>query len=306
MHGYLSEEGKWAEAVAARLRLLQVGAFSETDQRRKQFLTEELQAAIQEVPDARRKDYLRELSDRFPAWEAAAAAPAAPPRTPAPDTPQSVLAAIGRLSAEQRAELVAELRSQGVVPADRQAPTSVDLPRDLQRKLVAMAERDLNLDRAVALMVVLADAFLNLERTVWRTWERVNPKSNVRREAVNTGDARLTINRFLKGDAACGTEQLSDCVNLRIGLSAALLAAVGGASGSFSRRYIERLAPENIEDAVAMQKSGWGNKKALCWDKYLELAQTYLSQEAMEKEIRDVLAELSNEFLNLRTSNPAG
>jgi hypothetical protein len=70
-----------------------------------------------------------------------------------------------------------------------------------------------------------------------------------------------------------------------------LLAALLAAGKEFGRQYVERFSPTAIEDVVKGEgKLGFfGNEKALCWDKYRDLARDFSTPEVIDRRIKDCM-----------------
>ena len=115
-------ETRWAEAIAAQLRLVLSTTADDTVENRRTYIEEEIRHGLETVPTAQRDQCLAELSDKFPTWEGNTA----PVASAAPDLPgtiDEIMSALERaassLTPEKKSAVIARLVKLGLT---EQAP----------------------------------------------------------------------------------------------------------------------------------------------------------------------------------------
>src|SRR5436190_20364451 len=93
MESYLTEEAIWANGLASRLRLIQANFADDQPPARQNYLFEEIERGLKGVIASKRKDYLKALGEKFPAWQGTSTpSPTADNRQAAqPETPETLL-----------------------------------------------------------------------------------------------------------------------------------------------------------------------------------------------------------------------
>src|SRR5688572_12343863 len=167
MDSHLTEEALWASGLASRLKLLQANFADDAPATRQTYLTEEIDRAIKNVVPAKRKIYLQALAERFPAWQAAQAAPVAPtPAVTPSESPSELLArfiqVMSSLSPDAKTDFVRQLQEAGLVPRDNGGGAFLELAPDAQKKVGLPPNVPINVERAVKLLVVESEALLAL------------------------------------------------------------------------------------------------------------------------------------------------
>ncbi|MSU57595.1 MAG: hypothetical protein EXS35_05350 [Pedosphaera sp.] len=289
------EEYASLEQWAARLRLIQTDAATLSAEKRREYLGEEMERNLKNTPPANRKRYLQAMLQRFPvagqvATSASAPIPVlAPAAAPAPSSPRDLLdrflEAAAQLPEETRNEFSKRLYDAGLVWVDRDSLV-IDVSDELRKTLGITPTDQVRLSRVVEMAIVLADIFARLDQTAMTAMRDLSPKSSLLRRSQ---DFRAAAARFLVTDS----DPLEPQVKAIAGLLGGLIAAILGGGRDFGRDLVERLSPGAIEMVVTDEgKSGkfFGkNKKELCWEKYLELAEDFATADHVDRKIKDCL-----------------
>ena len=277
----------WANGLAARLRLIQANFSDDAPAARQGYLIEEIERALKDINPSRRKAHLAALTERFPAWEAAAHAPVATPAG-TPETPEELLARFievaGALPPDQKAVFKRKLLDAGLVEV-QQGPSSLDLPEEIRKKLGLPAGKPLHLERAAKMLAGLADVTLALDQLAWALWKQLAPRSMIRKEA----DFAKLAGPYLAGDPEVSTQQVAAPLEKTRKLIASLLGAVGRAGSTFAKKHVGRFAPDVIEDWAKMEKRTFEALEAACWRKYVQHAKEHGTEPAIENEIQEAI-----------------
>lgn len=293
------QEGTWIHEVAGRLRLIQSDTAQVEPGKRAEFLQEEVERSLKTVPPANRKRFIEALLTRFPVAgkvvssfsPVPAAATPVPVAAPAPvvespaETLERFLAAVPKLSEEQRGELVQRLLGSELLRAYRSALV-LETSEESQRALGLLTGQQPRLERIMQLTVLLLDVFARLDQTALKTLEALAPRSSLlkRNESV-----RKVAARFLVGEVETVEPQLREA----FGLLAALLVAPLTGGRAFGQPYVERFSPAAIEDVVTAEGGGGvfgGNKKERCWIRYCDLARDFATADLVDRKIKECLA----------------
>jgi hypothetical protein len=297
MESHLSEEALWASGVASRLRLIQANFADDPSSVRQGYIIEEIERALKPVSPTRRKVYLDNLAERFPAWEGTRFAPRSDVTVgAAPLTPDELVARLVELaptlSPESRAAFANQLQAVGL-SIKESANAFLELPPELQKKLGLAPGKPLQLERAVKLLVITADLALALDQLAWALWKQLAPKSAIRKEA----ELNKLAGSYLAGDAEVSTAQLAQPVEKTRRLIAGLLGAVGRAGASYAKKYVSRLSPEVIEDWAKMEKKTFESLESACWKKFLQQSKEHASEPAVEHEIQEAIAKAAENLI---------
>jgi hypothetical protein len=287
MESELSEAMTWAAGMAARLKILQADASNLAKGERQGFMKEELERALADVPQPRRRACLQALADHFPAWQVAAVA--SETTTSAPDlkadTPELRLEALLRtadgLTAEQRREFAVKLKAAGFAVVE--SVGSIQPTADLSRALGGDVDR-IDAERAVKLIILNCTLALSLDEMVSKVWRELAPKSPKAKKNV-AGELKTLMRRYLAGDSEVSLTELNKQTEQLRRLTAGLLWAMGGAGRPFSMEFREHLSPDAIESLARMEISMFKSMEQVCWKKYRELFEVYAS----EAKIDDIL-----------------
>jgi len=297
MESYLSEEALWASGLGARLRLLQANFADDPASARQGHIIEEIERALKPVSPTRRKAYLASLAERFPAWEGTRSAARSDVKVgPAPLTADELVARLVELapslSPEARAAFAGQLQAVGLSTKES-ADAFLQLPPELQKKLGLPADKPLQLERAVKLLVITAELALALDQLAWALWKQLAPKSAVRKE---TELNRLAGN-YLAGDAEVSTGQVMQSVEKTRRLIAGLLGAVGRAGSAYAKRYTSRFSPDVILDWAKMEKKWNESIETASWNKFVQQAREHASEPAVEHEIQEAIAKAAENLM---------
>src|ERR1043166_9172787 len=171
----VAEEITWADALAARLKLLQASCVDDTAENRQAFLFEEIERALQPVPPSKKRAHLEALSTRFPTWSKnPTGEKEAAPVPAAEETPEIIfnrfLKTIPALTPEQKLQFEAKLRAAGWAEAPVGALPD-DVHTDLLQKLRLRNDQIIDVGRLGRLSSALADLFMTLDQLAWSVWK---------------------------------------------------------------------------------------------------------------------------------------
>jgi hypothetical protein len=299
MESYLSEEALWASGLAARLKLIQANFADDPSSVRQGYITEEIERALKPVSPTRKKAYLDSLAERFPAWEGIRSSAQSDFKggSGAPLRPEELVASLVQLaptlSPETRTAFAEQLQAVGL-SIKESADAFLELPPELQKKLGLSADKPLQLERAVKLLVITTDLALVLDQLAWALWRQLAPKGAAIRKETDL--ARLA-GPYLAGDAEVSTAQLTQPVEKTRRLIAGLLGAVGRAGSSYAKKYIARLSPEVIEDWAKMERKTFEPLESACWRKFVQQAKEFASEQAIEHEIQEAVAKSAENLI---------
>jgi len=271
---------------------------------RKEYLSEEIERALSSVVPEQRKAFLAELIKQFPSWDAKVEVQLRRDETTERtltdarelQDPNFLVARLIDRSAElgegERKVLVERLKeaglarvSQGAWPEEAEATLRQDL----------RLPNDGNVDptRTLELVGMLADFALRLDQLVWSSWQRIAPRSNIRRDKA----LQQTLKAFLMGDQDVPRGQVAGDLEKLRQLIASLVAAVGQAGRQFASRHLAKFSPVEIEALASMEGGGFlVSKEVKCWRKYTELADT-LNEASIDSEIMDTIANYAENLM---------
>jgi hypothetical protein len=294
MTALTEQESGWINEVATRLRLIQTDTAQLESEKRCEFLQEEVERVFKEVPPANRQRLLEALLVRFPVagkvlgtFSDEPAVPAVPP--PVMESPEKtlerLLAALPKLSEDQRAGLTQKLIESGLIPAKRSS-APLEISEEALRALGVPAGQTPDLERVVQLAGLLLDVVSRLDQTALKTMEVLAPRSPLlkRNESI-----RRSAARFLLGEVTSIDPQARELS----ALLGALLAATLGGGRVFGQQYVERFSPSAIEDVVTAEGGGgmFGrSKKERCWDRYADLARDFATPDLVDRKLKEALA----------------
>ncbi len=289
------EENAQLKGVALRLRELQAAAENEPGERRREILKEELVRRFAEVPAEDRKRCLEMLLAQFAKdGQASDARPTLTPEEqecPADSVkPQTLeqglsefLALAAGVGEEERLALAKRLASAGVSWVDRDQ-WLVEVADDLRQALGLAHGQQPRLGRMVQLTVVLIELLNRLDQMALKTYNELSSRGA---PAARPQDFRQAVASYLTGNSDSLDPQIRSTSALLGGLMAAML----GAGREFGRQYVERFAPSSIEDVVKVEGKAklFRNEKALCWEKYKDLARDYATVDLLDRRFKESL-----------------
>lgn len=306
MTAHLSDEALWAVGLGARLRMLQASFADDDAAARRDYIAEELEREIREIPASRRKAYLEALAERFPGWENATvpADELVPETAPIVDSsPESLVrqltALAGTLSDADRREMAERLQEAGfalTVTLSAAAQETDDIPAELQKKLSLDPNQALDRKRAMRLVAVLIDLVVTMDQVAWNVWKNLAPNSRVRRDPGPSGDLRKVAGPFLVGDPEVSTAQVTQLLDKTRQLIAGLLAAVGATGEAFARQYLTRFSPQSIKEAADAEPGFFIGPEQRCWRKYTQLFND-VSGVTIENEIANAIVKYTEDLI---------
>jgi|SoiMethySBSTD1v2_1073268.scaffolds.fasta_scaffold529240_1 hypothetical protein len=287
---HLSEESVWASRMAARLRLIIASCAEDPAPTRRTYLVEEIERELKQVSPTRRKAYLDSLVERFPSWEGNRSTAVSQVKTGAtPLTPEELVARLVELgptlSPEARTAFAQQLHGAGL-SLKESANAFLDLPPELMKKLGIAQGRQLQLERAVKMLIITAELGLTLDQVAWAIWKQIGTKSAIRKES----DIAKLAGPYLAGDVEVSTTQLNQAVEKTRRLIAALLGAVARAGVAYAKAYSTNLAPDVIEDWAKLEKKWNESVETAAWKKFKQLAAEHASEPAIEHQIQEAIA----------------
>ena len=292
----------WANALAARLRVLQANFADDDSTTRQSYLVEEIERGLKGCSAEKRKRLLDALTARFPSWQDSVpvrVTTTAPPVAPTPEALlNQLLEVIPGLAPTQRADLLDKLKSAGLVTQER-VVVGVEFTPELQKRLGLPEGRAPNAERAAKMLAPLLDMVLTMDQLIWTLWKQLASKSVIRRE-VDLG--KLT-GEFLAGNPEVSNTQVSQGLERTRKMIAGLLGAIGRAGGSYARERARLFDPSAIEADARTEKKWNESLEYACWRKYVQLSQEYGAEPVIEKGIQEAVAKAAE---NLIMGRPTG
>lgn len=306
MASHLNEEALWATALAGRLRLVQANCVEQPPETRQEFLAEEIERALKEVPPSKRKGCLEALGDQFPAWQVAAVAEdtkstkAEVTQVTPEQLIEMLLKVAPQLSPEQKKAFAQKLLDGGLaVTESRSGP--VETPPELQKLLNLPPGSAIEAARGIKLLSELAQFVFSLEPLVWNSWRQIAPRSGIRKEQ----DPKAMSAKYLNGDGEISAQQLKQVLEQTRKLIIGLLMALGGAGRKYAETYLERFSPEAIRSQAEMMKGPlMASKEAKSWTRYIDLHKEFATEQVIEKEIQEAVVKFAEEVMRGRYANP--
>jgi len=303
MESHLSEEARWAAGLASRLRLIQANFADDPSSVRQGYIIEEIERALKPISPTRRKVYLDSLAERFPAWEGVRSASQSDVQVGAtPLTPEELVERLVQLaptlSPEARAAYAGQLQAAGLSVTEP-ANAAVKLSPEVAKKLGLPAEKPLQLERAVKLLVVTLDLTLALDQLAWALWKQLAAaRPTIRKE----GEFNRLAGPYLSGDGEVSTAQLTQLVERTRRLISAMLNAVGRAGPAYAKEYMRYMSPEQIQEWGSMEKGTFEPLEKACWRKFLQQAKEHASEAAIEHEIQEAIVKATETIFQGRVA----
>jgi hypothetical protein len=287
-----------------RLRMVQKDFADRDEPQQKEYLCEELERLLKEVPFGERGAFLQGLLERFPTRQAqvpdSAGAAAPPGKVPwlAADQPMELVGALVErlpsLPDDQRKMVIDRLEE--IVAGSQQA---VEIPAkpttDVRSTLQLPAEAEIYRERFGEMVNLLADFVVKTEQLTATAWSKVAGKSSLRPPK----QTRKLAGQFLSEQGG-NSQELAKDLQLLLQFATAIMAAASRAGEEVARRYWRRLSPEAIRALVDMEQNrlrdSLVSKDVRCWRKYCELTGE-LGAEYIEKEIESAMADCAEAFV---------
>lgn len=287
-----------AGTLATRLRLIQANFADDPASERQGYLQEELERTLKDISPAKRRAVLQELREKFPNWQSSEAAP---PQASAPaiNTPEAALEKFLELSAgltpEARVAFSRKLQTAGFNIVQSGGGALPELSPEALRQLGLGAEQQPTAERALKLLVKLAEVVLALDQLAWRLWKQVAPKSTIRKET----DFVKVIGPYLSGDLDTSTPVVVAPMEKTRRLIASMLGAMGPASSGFAKKHVSRFSPEAIEELARLEKKWNESLEFAAWRKYCELYKERSTEPALEIELQQAVTKAVEDLMRL-------
>jgi hypothetical protein len=270
--------------------------------RQNEYLCEELERLLKEVPFGERGAFLQGLLERFPVQQAPASAGAAIPLAGVPrlalaepmELADALLEQLPSLPEDQRKAVIKRLQEvvAGSPPA---AEPSAKSTLDLRSTLQLPVEVKMHPERFGELAHLLADFVIKTEQLTGTVWGKIAAKSSLRPPK----QAKKLAGQLLSSDGG-SSEELAKDLQLLLQFATAIITAASRAGEEVARRYWRRLSPEALRALVDMEQSRLRDsllsKDVRCWRKYCDLT-TELGAEHIEKEIESAMADYAEAFV---------
>lgn len=287
-----------------RLRAVQKGFAEEGEQQQKEYLCEELEKLLEEIPYGQRKAFLQGLLERFPVWQLQTAADAGtvcPPAETPPPVPvepmlliEALINKLPSLPTEEKEAVLDRLR-EVIPPSPQIAGTPAQSVTSIGATLQLPADTAIDQERFGELANLLAEFVFKVEQLTVAVWSKISGRSTLRPPK----HIKKTAGRFL-GKGGGDTEELVKELRLLLQFATAIMTAASRAGDEVARRYSRKVSPEAIRSLVEMEQSPLdtllSSKEGRCWRKYCELAGE-LGAEYVEKEIESAMADYAEAFV---------
>jgi len=287
-----------------RLRMVQKDFADQEEPQQNEYLCEELERLLKEVPFGERAAFLQGLLERFPVQQAPASESAGAAVPPAGasrlawaqpmELADALLEGLPSLPEDQRKAVIARL--QEVMGASQPAaePSAKSIT-DLRSALQLPAEVTMHPERFGDLAHLLADFAVKTEQLTGTVWGKIAGKSSSRPPK----QAKKLAGQLLS-DEGGSSEELAKNLQLLLQFATAIMTAASRAGEEVARRYWRRLSPEALRALVDMEQSRLRDsllsKDVRCWRKYCELTGE-LGSEYIEKEIESAMADYAEAFV---------
>ncbi|MEM9066111.1 MAG: hypothetical protein AAGB51_11545 [Planctomycetota bacterium] len=294
------------DALAARLRAMQVDLADEPAETRRGYLADEIDAALAALVPEERTAYLEKLKDRFPAWDAVEyRVGGGEGRTePAADDDQLAdpfflverLARVApTLDEAKRRALTDQLSKAGVLVLDSDRPWTEEAEERITQAAPLPEGARIDPTRVADAVASLAAVCHSLDQLGWSTWKQIAPKSAMRRRAP----IRETIGGFLSTDQRASKPQLDEDLERLRKLVAGLVSAISQV-GPVVFQMMESQSPEKIEQLSKLEKRWHEGAETACWRKYQELAGS-LDEASVEARVLEAVSDYAESLIGGQT-----
>ncbi|XAL98987.1 hypothetical protein OT109_15550 [Phycisphaeraceae bacterium D3-23] len=283
-----------AEAIANRVRLIQVDFADEPADKRHAFLADEIERALSDQTPSRRRALLDELIERFPTWNAQMLAKQGEPTDHEDELASSgVHALLDRLielapemSSDDRLTVYVRLEEAGLIAKQHQAGWSLNAEEAALQKLGFSKDGPLDADRVLQLLVEQTQFMSQIARIVRATWQELSPRSAI----LPSAELTPMIEQFITGDADISRSQVGDEMERTRRLTAAMIAAIGRLGQVLSEKLTRELGAAVLEQAARQDKRWHEGVEVAAWRVYKERAEL-LDETELDREIRRLLVE---------------
>ena len=303
MEGSTDKTKQLVAATANRLRMVQADFADQGAEVRREYLSEEVERALSNVVPDQRQAFLSDLMEQFPSWDARVEVQLRGEETTERtqtdarelQDPNFLVARLidraGELGESERKVLVERLKEAGLASISQGA-----WPEEAEaglRQALRLPPEPIDARRALELVGLASDFALRLDQLVWGAWQRIDPRSNIRRDKP----LQQTLKAFLTGDQDVPRGQIAGDLEKLRQLIASLISAVGQAGRQFASRHLAKFSPVEIEALAGLEGGGFlVSKEVKCWRKYVELAEA-LSEAAIENEIMETIANYAENLM---------
>ena len=305
----MENQDEWVSRVAGRLRLLGASMQDEPATHRRDFFSDEIKQALEEIPASERKNYLDVLLSAFPGGEfggkAIAPVEIAGPsisEMPVREIVDELVTRTSSLSADERQDLVSRLEGSGLIAPQQTSSSYEELPEKLAKRLALPAGEKIDSRHAVLVLSKLIGIILDLDQLVWAVWKALSPRSQIRRESQAEGSEVVRkLGRYLTGDTEVPLADVVQPLERSRKLTAGLLGAIGPVGRTFARKFAQRFSPDDIRKDV--RREGGGLLKALetkCWNRY-ELLAKDLTEDQVERDVRETITKYAESLITGKT-----
>jgi hypothetical protein len=287
------------QTLAARLRLVQADAAGLPPEKRREFLAEEIDRNLKDLPKPNRRRCLEELLGQFPVGghvvsaAAPAPAPAAEVRAPEPETMEQLfqrfVAAFRQLPEAHKLIVANGLMEAGIVPAGQGTLPPEPLQR-MRKELGLGAEQAIAADRLAELAAILVESACKADQAAMAALGGILPQSRVPR----TEPLRKTLGRFLTEKQAAvkpparSFEKIFGCI----------IQALLNGPKEFGRIYLQSMSAEKIWEVATVEGGMFQNNYQLAWKRYRDLAAEYATSEQIKKKVYEGMSSAIDQSLS--------
>ena len=275
-------------ARANRLRLVQVDLADEDASVRADYLTAEMERALESVPLNRRPAFLAQLSIRFPAV-GMAGRDQTMAGVPLGDSPElrdpdflidRLLEIVPTLSTAEQDRLVDRLVDRDFVPA----PAATETVAGASGHGGDAQARD-------EMTTILTEFVHNLDTLVGNALRQIAPDLGEGLPERKRGELENAVSRFLaSGEESARAQAQHRLLDLR-GRIAALMAAIPQTGRLFGQRHVAEFSPEEIEAVVRLKgKPFVVSWEVAFWRRYCAMASRDLTEDKIDRDIRKCVA----------------
>ncbi|UCG49921.1 MAG: hypothetical protein JSU94_09080 [Phycisphaerales bacterium] len=282
--------------TANRLRLIQVDFADQSEQTRRDYLSEQVEVALKGILPEERREFLERLASRFPTGSAGVHAGGDVVEGGSVGGPdvlrdtvlivRSLVEVASELTQEQQELVLGAVGPSGGVPSGG-ADLSIEVLEAVRAKLKLRPEVSINGGRLSQVLVPLVEFVCKLDPLVWNMWRTLSPRSGVRR----SGNLGQSMGQYSSGEAEVSLEQVEEALKHLQRLTAAVITAVGRVGGQFAKSHLAKYSPSEISALVKMERgSVLVSHEVKCWRKYQELADT-LNEDSIDTEVRKAIVD---------------
>lgn len=294
--------GQLVTATANRLRLVQTDLAEEPPEVREQYLSDELDRALGKVVPAQRAQFLQQLQELFPSWDARLdVAKQAEEAMQSPTDARELKDAgflVTRLTElaptmkpEERQTIAIRLREAGLSTEGRQVWPDQQADR-LRAALKLPDTAEIDPQRALEMLQTLFEFASSLDQLVWGTWKAIAPRSDIR----GANEMRSSVPNYLAGDENLPRADVLRHLERLRQLTASLISAISQTGRQYAQGHYQRFAPPRIEEFAKQEKKTLESTPVACWRKYKELFGTS-DQATIERDIMQMIADSSERLM---------